>query len=58
MNEGLPMYLKSFRLPTMAAIVDEQIKLAEAEDWGYGRFLTGLCEAVRSQKKAPGLPGA
>ena len=45
MHEGLPMYLKSFRLPTMAAIVDEQIKQAEAEDWGYARFLTQLCEA-------------
>ena len=39
------MYLKSFRLPTMAAMVDEAVRQAEAEDWGYERLLRYLCES-------------
>ena len=38
------MYLKSFRLPTMAAMLEEAVKTAETEDWGYQRLLTYLCE--------------
>jgi len=39
------MYLKNFRLPTMAAMVDEAIRQAEAEHWGYARLLSYLCES-------------
>lgn len=45
MDNPLGMYFKSFRLPTMAALIDEAISKAEAEDWGYRRFLTYLCES-------------
>ncbi len=44
MDEGVGIYLKAFRLPTMASLVDEAIRQAEAEDWGYRHFLTYLCE--------------
>jgi DNA replication protein DnaC len=39
------MYLKSFRLPTMAALTDEAVRKAEADDWGYRKFLSYLCES-------------
>lgn len=45
MNNPVAMYLKSFRLPTMAALLEEAIRKAEAEDWGYQRFLAYLCES-------------
>ena len=32
MSEGVEMYLKSFYLTTMARIVEETLKQAEAED--------------------------
>ena len=41
MSTSVAMYLKSFRLPTMAALVEQSVKTAEAEDWGYERLLTG-----------------
>jgi len=44
-DNPLAMYFKSFRLPTMAALTDEAVSKAEAEDWGYRRFLTYLCES-------------
>jgi len=44
-DNPLAMYFKSFRLPTMAALTDDAIRKAEAEDWGYRRFLTYLCES-------------
>lgn len=64
-NEPLAMYLKSFRLPSMADLLEETLLSAEREDWGYRRFLTHLCEAEfqdRRQRrqerllKASGLP--
>lgn len=45
MDNPLAMYFKSFRLPTMATLTDDAIRKAEAEDWGYRRFLTYLCES-------------
>lgn len=45
MDNPLAMYFKSFRLPTMAALTDDAVRKAEAEDWGYRRFLTYLCES-------------
>jgi len=65
MNEAVGIYSKAFNLTTMAAIVDEQIRLAEAEQWSYAQFLAQLCEAefeARRQRriarllKASGLP--
>jgi DNA replication protein DnaC len=44
-DNPLAMYFKSFRLPTMASLTDEAVRKAEAEDWGYRRFLTYLCES-------------
>jgi len=44
------MYLKSFRLPTMAAMVDEAVRTAEAEDWGYQRLLSYLCECEHQDR--------
>lgn len=41
---NVAMYLKSFRLPTMAAMVEDTVRTAETEDWGYERLLTHLCE--------------
>ena len=45
------MYLKSFRLPTMATMVEEAVKTAEAEDWGYARLLTYLCECEHQDRQ-------
>jgi len=45
------MYFKSFRLPTMAALTDDAIGKAEAEDWGYSRFLTYLCESEYQERQ-------
>jgi DNA replication protein DnaC len=45
------MYLKSFRLPTMAAIVDDAVKTAQSEDWGYERLLTYLCECEQQDRQ-------
>ena len=45
MNDGVALYLKSFRLPTMAGLLDEAVRCAEAEQWGYGQFLGYLCES-------------
>jgi DNA replication protein DnaC len=43
-NESLAMYFKAFRLPSIAALVEPTLLQAEAEDWGYRKFLTHLCE--------------
>jgi len=44
------MYLKGFRLPTMAALVEETVRTAEAEDWGYDRLLCYLCECEHQDR--------
>jgi DNA replication protein DnaC len=63
--EGLTVLLRSFRLPTMAAIWQETVVRAEREDWGYQRFLQylGECEEqdrrerkMRRLLKESGLP--
>ena len=51
MSEALAMYLRSFRLPTMAQLADEAIAKAEAEDWGYRRLLTFLCESEYQERQ-------
>jgi DNA replication protein DnaC len=45
------MYLRGFRLPTMARLAEEAIGRAEAEDWGYRRFLTFLCESEYQERQ-------
>ena len=37
--DGLAVLLRSFRLPTMAAIWEESVGRAERENWGYKRVL-------------------
>lgn len=51
MNDTAAIYLKGFRLPTMAAQVAQYIRQAEEEQWGYGQFLTQLCEAEFEDRK-------
>lgn len=51
MDNPLSMYFKSFRLPTMAGLTDDAIRKAEAEDWGYRRLLTYLCESEYQERQ-------
>lgn len=51
MSEGVAMYLRSFRLPTMAQLVEEAMAKAEAEDWSYRRLLTFLCESEHQDRQ-------
>jgi DNA replication protein DnaC len=51
MNTSAAMYLKSFRLPTMAAMVEETVKTAEDENWGYTRLLMYLCECEHQDRQ-------
>ncbi len=50
MSNSCAVYLKSFRLPTMAALVEEAVRTAETEDWGYQRLLTYLCECEHQDR--------
>jgi DNA replication protein DnaC len=45
------MLLRSFNLTTMAAGYPEALARAEADHWGYRRFLTHLCEAEAADRK-------
>jgi DNA replication protein DnaC len=49
-NDPLPLLLRCLRLPTMAEEYDRAIVSAEAENWGYRRFLTHLAEAETSDR--------
>lgn len=51
MSEGLAMYLRSFHLPTMAQLAEEAMAKAEADDWGYRRLLTFLCESEHQERQ-------
>lgn len=51
MDNPLAMYFKAFRLPTMAALTDEAVRQAEAEDWGYRKFLAYLCESEYQERQ-------
>ena len=42
---ALPLLLRAMRLPTIAREHDDAIRRAEAENWGYARFLSYLFEA-------------
>jgi DNA replication protein DnaC len=61
----LPLLLRAMRLPTIAREYDQAITRAEAENWGYPRFLSYLFEAeandrlqrrIERQLKEAGLP--
>lgn len=44
-SSGLPLLLRAMRLPTIAREYACSLQRAEAENWGYARFLTHLFEA-------------
>jgi DNA replication protein DnaC len=49
--DGLAGLLRSFRVPTMAAIWEESAARAEQENWGYRRFLQHLCEGEAQDRR-------
>lgn len=50
-TDPLAMLLRRFKLPTMAARYEESLKAAEAQNWGYRRFLLELCEAEEADRQ-------
>ena len=54
--EGLAGLLRSFHLPTMAAVWEESAARAERENWGYRRFLQQLCESEAQDRRERKLP--
>ena len=48
--DPLPMLLRSMRLPTIAREYDQAVHRAEAENWGYQRFLSYLFEAEANDR--------
>lgn len=46
----LPLLLRAMRLPTIAREHDDAIHRAEAENWGYARFLSYLFEAEANER--------
>ncbi len=64
---SLPLLLRAMRLPTIAREHTEATRRAEAENWGYARFLSYLFEAeanerlqrkIQRQLKESNLPAA
>ena len=49
--EGLAGLLRSFHLPTMAAVWEERSVRAERENWGCRRFLQQLCESEAQDRR-------
>jgi DNA replication protein DnaC len=49
--EGLAVLLRSFRLPTMAALWAASVARAERENWGYQRLLQHLCESEAQDRR-------
>lgn len=47
---SLPLLLRAMHLPTIAREHDEAIRRAEAENWGYARFLPWLFEAEANDR--------
>ena len=47
---SLPLLLRAMHLPTIAREHDEAIRRAEAENWGYARFLSWLFEAEANDR--------
>ena len=50
-SDGLAILLRSFRLPTMAAIWEETLARAERENWGYKRMIQYLCESEEQDRR-------
>lgn len=49
--DPLSLLLKSFRLPTMAAIFERTLLEAEQQGWGYRKFLQYLCESEAQDRR-------
>ncbi len=47
---ALPLLLRAMRLPTIAREYDQAIQRAEAENWGYQRFLSYLFETEANDR--------
>ncbi|HQF40535.1 MAG TPA: IS21-like element helper ATPase IstB [Opitutaceae bacterium] len=47
---SLPLLLRAMRLPTIAREYDQTIQRAEAENWGYQRFLSYLFETEANDR--------
>lgn len=47
---SLPLLLRAMRLPTIAREHDDATRRAEAENWGYARFLSYLFEAEANER--------
>jgi DNA replication protein DnaC len=47
---SLPLLLRAMRLPTIAREHEETTRRAEAENWGYARFLSYLFEAEANER--------
>jgi DNA replication protein DnaC len=47
---SLPILLRAMRLPTIARLYDQTIERAEAENWGYNRFLSYLFETEANDR--------
>ena len=47
---ALPILLRALRLPTIAREHDDATRRAEAENWGYARFLSYLFEAEANER--------
>lgn len=56
--DTVEMHLRSFRLPTMAALYEATLERAQAEGWSHRQVLAHLCEsesADRSQRRTERL---
>lgn len=49
--DSLSLLLKSFRLSTMASLVDDAVGKAERESWSYAQLLRFLCEAEYQERQ-------
>ena len=47
---SLPILIRSMRLPTVAREYERALQRAEAENWGYQRFLAHLFEAEANDR--------
>ena len=50
-HDPLPGLLRSFNLTTMAGIYAATMKSAEADHWGYRKFLLHLCEQEAEERR-------
>ena len=50
-TDALALALRSFNLPTMAAIWEPSVERAERENWGYRRLLQHLCESEDQDRR-------